>query len=205
MDKSVVHIVDDDESIRLSLDRLLRSVGYHVQMHASSQEFLDAERTDAPSCLIVDVRLPGTGGLELQDYLTRIGYWIPVIVITGHGDIPMTVRAMKAGAIDFLAKPFRPQDLIDAVSHALRADAARRAELARSQEVAAKFAALSAREREVMALVCSGLMNKQVAGHLEISEVTVKMHRGAAMRKMGARTLAELVRMAEVLKLVRPA
>jgi len=193
------HIVDDDEAVRQSLADLLRSMDYQVTLHGSAAEFLDVELPDAPACLVLDVRLPGTSGLELQEYLTRVNIRLPVILMTGFGDIPMSVRGMKAGAVDFLTKPIRHQDLLDAVAAAIRMDQGRRQEVRQLAQLRERYARLTARERQVMALVASGLMNKQVANELSISEVTVKMHRSSAMRKLGAKSVARLARMAEVL------
>jgi FixJ family two-component response regulator len=198
-----VHVVDDDKAVRESLGDLLRSMDYQVLLYGSATEFLNAAFPDAPACLVLDVRMPGTGGLELQEHLARIDISVPVILMTGFGDIPMSVRGMKAGAVDFLTKPIRHQDLIDAVATAVRIDQDRRrnrAQIARLQE---QYARLTPREKQVMVLVASGLMNKQVADELAISEVTVKMHRGSVMRKMGARTVATLARMAEALNIER--
>jgi FixJ family two-component response regulator len=199
-DGAVVHIVDDDESLRRALDSLLRSVGLATKTYGSAREFLDARRDERAGCLVLDVRLPGISGLDFHEQLAGHGINLPVILITGHGDIPMTVRAMKAGAVDFLAKPFRDQDLLDAVTAAIERDRKRRAVDGNASQVRDRFATLSPREREVMLLVTQGKMNKQVAGDLGLSEITVKIHRGSAMRKMGARTLADLVRMADSLK-----
>ncbi|MGA2126995.1 MAG: response regulator [Xanthobacteraceae bacterium] len=199
-DGAVVHIVDDDESLRLALDSLFRSVGLQTRLHGSVPEFLEARPGNSPGCIVLDVRLPGTSGLDFQAQLNEFGIHLPVVMITGHGDIAMSVRAMKAGAVDFLAKPFRDQDMLDAVTAAIGRDRDRRATDDGVALVASRFATLSPREREVMMLVTEGKMNKQVAGDLGLSEITVKIHRGAAMRKMGARTLADLVRMADALK-----
>jgi FixJ family two-component response regulator len=196
-----VHIVDDDESIRLSLDSLFRSVGLATRLYGATQDFLKADLKQGPCCLVLDVRLPGQSGLDFQQQLADSGMHIPVVMMTGHGDIPMTVRAMKAGAVDFLAKPFRDQEMLDAVTAAIAKDEARRASDKGDAELRARFETLSPRERQVMALVTAGRMNKQVAGELNLSEITVKIHRGSAMRKMGAKTLADLVRMAEALHL----
>ena len=198
-----VHVVDDDKAVRESLGDLLRSMDYQVMLYGSASEFLNAELPDAPACLILDIRMPGTGGLELQERLKRINISMPVILVTGFGDIPMSVRGMKAGAVDFLTKPIRHQDLIDAVATAVRIDQDRRHNLAQISRLRERYALLTPRERQVMVLVASGFMNKQVADELSISEVTVKMHRGSVMRKMGARTAATLVRMAEALNIER--
>ena len=196
-----VHIVDDDESTREALQGLLRSVGLASRAHASVDEFLAAPRADCPGCLVLDVRLPGTSGLDLQARLSGLGIPFPVILITGHGDISMSVRGMKAGAVDFLVKPFREQDVLDAIAIALDRDRTRRAAETANRNLKDRFASLSPREQQVMGLVAAGKMNKQVAGDLGLSEITVKIHRGSAMRKMQARTLADLVRMAEALGL----
>ena len=196
----VVHIVDDDDSLRQGLASLLRSVGLNVRTYSSTQEFLQTESLVSPGCIVLDIRLPGMSGLDFQEQLVELGIRLPVILMTGHGDIPMTVRAMKAGAVDFLPKPFRDQDMIDAVTVAIDRDRAQRERDDQSLAIVDRYAALSPREREVMALVTAGKLNKQVAGELGLSEVTVKIHRGAAMRKMEARSLADLVRMADLLK-----
>lgn len=197
----IVHIIDDDEALRMTLDSLFRSVGMATRLHGSPRAFLDADRPDVPSCLVLDIRLPGMSGLDFQAQLSAMGIAIPVVLMTGHGDIPMTVRGMKAGAVDFLAKPFREQDMLDAVSAGVEKDREQRKQDASASDVRSLFETLTVREKQVMALVTSGLMNKQVAGDLNLSEITVKVHRGSLMRKMGARSLAELVRMAEALKL----
>jgi FixJ family two-component response regulator len=194
-----VHVVDDEKGVRESIADLLRSTGYQVLLHESASEFLNAELPDAPSCLVLDVRLPGTGGLELQEHLTRLDIRMPVILMTGFGDIAMSVRGMKAGAVDFLTKPIRDQDLIDAVAAAVRMDQDRRRGLVQIIRLRERYALLTRREKQVMVLVASGLMNKQVASELSISEATVKMHRGSVMRKMEARSIATLARMAEAL------
>jgi FixJ family two-component response regulator len=198
-----VHIVDDDLAVRESLGDLLHSMDYRVALYASASDFLKVELPDVPACLVLDVRLPGTSGLELQAYLAGINAGLPVILMTGYGDIPMSVRAMKLGAVDFLTKPIRNQDLLDAVAVAIRKDGDRRLETAHIAQLKEKYALLTARERQVMALVASGLMNKQVAQELSISEVTVKMHRGSLMRKLEAKSLATLARIAEALDIER--
>lgn len=196
-----VFVVDDDEELRLALGNLFGSVGLDVKLFASTAAFLEDVPHDAPGCLVLDIRLPGVSGLEFQSQLTRAHAQIPIIFMTGHGDIPMSVRAMKAGAIDFLTKPFRDQDMLDAVALAIETDRARRASASASSDIRDRFQRLSPREREVMTLVTRGLMNKQVAGELGLSEITVKLYRGQAMRKMGAASLADLVRMAGLLTL----
>lgn len=200
IEKSIVHIVDDDESLRYAVDSLCRSVDLQTRCYGSAQEFLAAKREEAPGCLILDVRLPGISGLDFQSRMAELGIHLPVILVSGHGDIPMSVRAMKAGAVDFLAKPFRDQDLLDAVAIAVDRDRRRRVAYGDASHLQDRFHTLSRREHQVMLLVTTGKMNKQVAGDLGLSEITVKIHRAAAMRKMGARTLADLVRMADALK-----
>lgn len=195
-----VFIVDDDPSMREALDNLFRSVGLRVEAYASTAEFLARPPAEGESCLVLDVRLPGVGGLEFQGQLARSGNNIPIVFVTGHGDVPMSVRAMKAGALDFLIKPFRDQDMLDAVSQALERDRERRATQGRLTGLKAAYDTLTTREREVMALVTTGLMNKQVAHQLGISEITVKIHRGHVMEKMGARSLADLVKMAQAIE-----
>jgi FixJ family two-component response regulator len=195
----VVFVVDDDESIRKGLGNLLRSVGLRAETFAAAAEFLAVKLPRAPCCLILDVRLPGLSGLDFQAKLAGAKIDIPIIFITGHGDIPMTVRAMKAGALEFLTKPFRDQDLLDAVQLALERDKARHQDDDTIAALRAKFAALTPREQEVMACVTGGLMNKQVAAVIGVTENTVKVHRGNVMRKTGATSLAELVRMADLL------
>ncbi len=199
-DEAVVHIIDDDASLRSALDSLFRSTGLATRVYDSVSAFMaDAPPAGAPGCLVLDVRLPGMSGLDFQQRLEELGVRLPAVLMTGHGDIPMTVRAMKAGAVDFLAKPFRDQEMLDAVAAALDRNQQRRTEDGRLDELKTHYATLSPRERQVMALVAAGRLNKQVAGDLELSEITVKIHRGSAMRKMGAKTLADLVRMAEAL------
>lgn len=192
-------VVDDDPSVRDALDSLLRSIGLQTQVLGSPAELLQAALPDLPGCIVLDVRLPGISGLDLQDQLAAQGIHLPIVFMTGHGDIPMTVRAMKAGAVDFLSKPFRDQDMLDAVSAAIERDRQRRQESAARDSLDSRYATLTPREREVMAHVVAGLMNKQVAGVLNLSEITVKIHRGNVMRKMGVRSLADLVRHAEAL------
>jgi FixJ family two-component response regulator len=200
----VVFVIDDDASMRAALSSLARSVGLRVEVFASASEFLATKRTDdAPSCLILDVRLPGMSGLNFQAELAKTNAIIPIIFITGHGDIPMSVKAMKAGAVEFLTKPFRDQDLLDAIKVALeRARSWIESEKAVS-ELKANFESLSLREKEVMERVTGGLLNKQIAAELGVSEVTVKVHRGSVMQKMGAKSLADLVRMADTLAIRR--
>lgn len=200
----IVHVIDDDRGLRLSLDSLLRSVGLKTVLHETVPNFSVFTESVGPCCALVDVRLPGFSGLDFQDQLLKSEKSIPLIFMTGFGDIPMTVRAMRAGAIDFLPKPFRDQDMLDAVSRALEADRQRRSKDSEVSSLRARYEDLSSREKEVMALVTTGLMNKQIAGRLSLSEVTVKIHRGSAMRKMDARTLADLIKMAEILRLNEP-
>ena len=200
----IVHVIDDDRGLRLSLDSLLRSVGLKTVLHETIPNFSVFTESVGPCCALVDVRLPGFSGLDFQDQLLKSEKSIPLIFMTGFGDIPMTVRAMRAGAIDFLPKPFRDQDMLDAVSRALEVDRQRRSKDSEVSSLRARYEDLSSREKEVMALVTTGLMNKQIAGRLSLSEVTVKIHRGSAMRKMDARTLADLIKMAEILRLNEP-
>lgn len=194
-----VIVVDDDQSIRDALSSLFRSVGLRCELFSSTAELWQSKLPDIASCLVLDVRLPGVSGLDFQNELAKADIRIPVIFITGHGDIPMTVKAMKAGAVDFLAKPFRDQDMLDAVTTALERDRERRENESAAADLRQRFETLTPREKEVMAFVTAGLMNKQVAGELGVSEITVKIHRGQAMRKMEAKSLADLVRKAELL------
>jgi FixJ family two-component response regulator len=198
---ATVHIVDDDAPLAAALESLFRSMGLDARTYGSAQAFLEARHPDQPGCLVLDVRLPGLSGLDFQGQLAELGIGLPVVLMTGHGDIPMSVRGMKAGAVDFLAKPFRDQDMLDAVAIAIDRDRARRAAAAGESDLKARYESLSPREKQVMALVITGKMNKQVAGDLDLSEITVKIHRGSAMRKMKARTLPDLVRMGEALKI----
>lgn len=200
-ESATIHVIDDDASLRAALDTLFRSTGLATRLYESASSFLEHPPADGPGCIVVDVRMPGLSGLDFQQRLGDAGIALPVIMMTGHGDIPMSVKAMKAGAVDFLPKPFRDQEMLDAVAAALTRDRERRDGQGKLESLKAAFATLSPRERQVMTLVAAGKMNKQVAGDLGLSEITVKIHRGAAMRKMGARTLADLVRMAEALGL----
>jgi FixJ family two-component response regulator len=198
-----VLVVDDDPSMQQALARLFRSVDLKVEVFGSTRELLARQLPESAACLVLDVRLPGISGLDFQVELAKSGIQIPIIFMTGHGDVPMSVKAMKAGATDFLIKPFRDQDMLDAVSHAIEHDRKRRAAAAEIVDLRARFEALTSREREIMGFVTIGLLNKQVAAELGLSLVTVKIHRGHLMRKMGARSLAELVRMADLLGLSR--
>jgi RNA polymerase sigma factor (sigma-70 family) len=193
----IVFVVDDDPSVRRAIKRLIGSVGLQVELFGSAQEFLRSKRQDGPNCLVLDVRLPGISGLEFQRELAEANIHLPIIFITGHGDVPMTVRAMKAGAVEFLTKPFRDQDLLDAVQFALERDRARRQQKADIATLRERFESLSAREREVIAMVVSGMLNKQIAAQIGTTENTVKVHRSRDMEKMQAKSLAGLVKMVE--------
>ena len=195
----IVFVIDDDEDMRSALGNLFRSVGHEVKLFGSAAEFLQDTSSDAPGCLVLDVRLPGMSGLDFQNKLATANAQIPIVFMTGHGDIPMSVRAMKAGAIDFLPKPFRDQDMIDAVTAAIEHDRQQRTTDTAAAEVRVRFASLSPREQQVMTLVTAGKMNKQVAFDLGLSEITVKTYRGAVMQKMAARSFADLVRMSDAL------
>jgi FixJ family two-component response regulator len=199
----MVFVVDDDESMRVALSYLFQSMNLPVKVFNSAAELLKSKLPDIASCLVLDIRLPGVSGLEFQDVLAKAEIRIPIVFITGHGDIPMSVKAMKAGAVDFLTKPFRDQDMLDAVTRALDLDRKRREGERAVSGLRARFESLTPREREVLTHVTSGLMNKQTAGLLKVSEITVKIHRGQVMRKMEARSLAELVKMAEMLGISR--
>jgi FixJ family two-component response regulator len=199
----IVFVVEDDPSFREVLGRLFRTVGLRVEVFGSASELLQSKLPDVASCLILDIRLPGLSGLDIQTELAKENIRIPIIFMTGHGDIPMTVRAMKAGAVDFLTKPFRDQEMLDAVATAIGRDRRRRDDDKELLELQAQFESLSPRERQVMALVTAGLMNKQIAAEIGLSEITVKIHRGHVMRKMAARSLADLVRMADLLEIGR--
>ncbi|SAL62014.1 chemotaxis protein CheY [Caballeronia choica] len=201
---AIVYVVDDDESMREAVSMLLRSVGLGVETFACAQEFLAFDMPDVPSCLILDVRLKGQSGLAVQEQMASSDLGLPIVFMTAHGDIAMTVKAMKAGAKDFLAKPFRDQDMLDAVEHALASDEERRRASRSVADLRRSYESLTPREREVMAFVVTGLMNKQIAAELNLSEITVKIHRGQAMKKMGARSLADFVRKAEALGIKPP-
>jgi FixJ family two-component response regulator len=203
-EQPAVVVIDDDSSIRKALENLLRSVGLDVELFKSPQEFLQSNRRDRPGCIVLDVRFPGRSGLDMQREISSANTSLPIIFITGYGDIPMSVRAMKAGAVEFLTKPFRDQDLLDAVDVALEKDRTRRANELRLAELRSRFDTLTARERQVLLLVIAGRLNKQIAGELGVSEMTVKMHRRQVMRKMQATGLAQLVRLADQLGLGSP-
>jgi FixJ family two-component response regulator len=198
-DQATVHVIDDDISLRDALALLLPSVGHDVRTYASVQDFLDTGLHDSPGCIILDVRLPGISGLDFQSRRDGFGVHLPIVLMTGHSDVPMSVRAMKAGAVDFLPKPFRDQDMIDAVTAAIERDRERRATDSAAAGMRERYAGLSPREQQVMTMVTAGKMNKQVAFELGLSEITVKTYRGAVMQKMAARTFADLVRMADAL------
>jgi FixJ family two-component response regulator len=200
-DAGVVHIVDDDPGVRAGLSSLVRSVGYTARLYGSAGEFLESELPPLPSCLLLDVRLPGTNGLDLQASLRQRGIEFPVILMTGYGDVQMSVRGMKAGALDFLTKPLRHQDVLDAVALAVARDRERRIATQKIDAIRARIRVLTPRERQVMDFVASGQMNKQIAAALGLSQITVKMHRGSLMKKMGVRSVAELVKLVEAHRL----
>jgi FixJ family two-component response regulator len=203
--QALVFVIDDDSSVREALQRLLRSVGLKAELFGSTVEFLQRNSADVPCCLVLDVRLPGLSGLDFQAELRRAGIQIPIVFMTGHADIPMSVKAMKGGAVEFLPKPFRDQDMLDAVRLALERDRDRRLGEAAVADIRSKFASLTPREQQVMELVAAGLMNKQIAGAMKLAEITVKLHRGSVMRKMGAKSLADLVRMSDLVGAQRKA
>jgi len=203
-EKQIVLVVDDDPHVRKALTYLFESMELPVKAFTTTSELLDSKLPDVPSCLVLDIRLPGGSGLEFQQALAKAEIQIPIVFLTGHGDIPMSVKAMKAGAVDFLTKPFRDQDMLDAVTRALNQDRKRRADEKSLSDLRQRFESLTPREREVIALAASGLRNKQIAYQLQVEQITVKIHRGRAVRKMEARSIADLVRMAEALG-IRPA
>jgi FixJ family two-component response regulator len=202
-EQPIVYVIDDDESMRRALTNLFQSVSLRVQVFGSAPELLQSKLPDVASCLVLDVRLPGLSGLDFQTELAKANIHIPIIFMTGHGDIPMTVRAMKAGAVDFLAKPFRQQEMLDAVAVAIERDRNRRKDDEMVSNAQARFETLTPRERDVLALVAAGRMNKQIAAEIGIAEITVKIHRGHIMRKMGTRSLADLVKITEMLRIRR--
>jgi len=202
-EQAVVFVIDDDEDLRDGLSNLMRSVGLQVRAFASAMDFLKSSLPDTPSCLVLDVRLPGVSGLDFQSELIRKNIGMPIVFMSAHGDIPMTVRAMKAGAVEFLPKPFHDQSMLDAVHSALEKDRQRRKGIGDTSQLRSSFDSLTPREQQILAYVASGLMNKQIAAETELSEITVKVHRASVMRKMGAKSLADLVRMADALG-VRP-
>lgn len=199
-DAGLVHIVDDDSAVRTALSSLMRSVGYEALHYGSAAEFLQGELPPVPSCLLLDVRMPGTNGLDLQESLRKRGIFFPVVLMTGYADVQMSVRGLKAGALDFLTKPLRHQDVLDAVAAAIDRDRERRAAQAAVDSIRVRAQSLTPRERQVMELVAAGKMNKHIASELKLSQITVKMHRGAMMRKMGVRSVADLVRSVEALR-----
>ncbi|MCD5995433.1 response regulator transcription factor [Pseudomonas sp. CDFA 602] len=199
-EEPIIFVIDDDLSVRTSLEDLLASVGLRCQLFGSTQQFLEASRPDAPGCLILDIRMPGMSGLDFQEQMVRSGINLPVVFITGHGDIPMSVRAMKAGAVEFLTKPFREQDLLDALQQGLGRDRSNRQAAAVEAQLRRRYASLNQGEQQVMELVVTGLLNKQIAARLNVSEITVKVRRGSVMRKMEADSLADLVRFSERLQ-----
>ena len=202
-EQAVVFVIDDDADLRDGLSNLLRTVGLQVRAFASAKDFLESKLPDAPSCLVLDVRLPGVSGLDFQSELIKKNIGLPIVFMSAHGDIPMTVRALKAGAVEFLPKPFHDQSMLDAVHSALEKDRERRKGIGNTSQLRSSFDSLTSREQEIFAYVASGLMNKQIAAEIEVSEITVKVHRASVMRKMGAKSLADLVRMADALG-VRP-